>query len=177
MFDISKEYATYADLLQDRVQTHVFFLICFLLFFIGLTVFLVWWVKSTKKEEELTDSPKERRHNKRENIEIGVISAFIFLFILGGSVQTVCELSDCLYDKNHNAYVVVDGDFTVEKEEYGFGRARDEVYTLIYQQDGEKVEVDLVTKYCDIAEGVYTDKILVFSSRSQVLLDVVEKER
>lgn len=174
MYDISGNYDIYGEILDNTIHKCCFFLCLLVVGAVGIVFLLRWWYKSINEDEETSESSEEFQSAINERIAMIFASVVISFAIIGGCIATVKDLLEGLYDKNNNAYIVVDEVFAI-KSKQGIGLwVNESVYTLVYEQDGETIEVDVDIDCCDLEEGRYTDKIIVYSAHSNIVVDVIE---
>lgn len=132
---------------------------------VGVAILLVYWRKKVVDD-------------KKEKINWYVALVVMCLVFVGATVSQAISVSDCLYDINHEAFVVHDSGFSVETESQWqwHGPTTTEYYVTFH--DGEKdVEIRISEGEAEaygLPEGEYTDMILVYGERSELLVDVWE---
>ena len=179
MGNISNNYARYADTLQECVSRSILSLIYLSAALIVCIVIARLWYKNIK-EDEVSDDPDAEvdvwginMHATNDMIGLVIASVLVLCAFVGGCI-TNHNITNYLYDKNNDAYVVVNGNFAVKSKQYGLGVGHKTLYTLIYEKDNDEKEVTIDISKCAIYEGNYTDTILVYASHSQVVVDVIE---
>ena len=180
MGNISNNYERYADTLQECVSRSILSLIYLSAALIVCIVIARLWYKNIK-EDEVSDDPDAEvdvwginMHATNDMIGLVIASVLVLCAFVGGCITNIHNITNYLYDKNNDAYVVVNGNFAVKSKQYGLGVGHKTLYTLIYEKDNDEKEVTIDISKCAIYEGNYTDTILVYASHSQVVVDVIE---
>jgi hypothetical protein len=146
-----------------------------------LGLFLFLFLHKKAQNGEATQKPKRHRAFLKQQKELrnGRIELVIFLSLLTifysvGLVKGVKEISDCTYDLKHENFVRYSGELDVIYElSLGKGSHRTN-YKIVFEDKGKKVVIYLdPTKY-GLTEGSYDDISLIYSGRSQILLDILK---
>ncbi len=175
MDNISK-YDEYAEILKKGMRGDGILLSIALVIVVGLAVFFIVFIyRSNKHSEWINKELGQESTLKKDNIKLAVGSLVFVVALAIGGFMWYKEYSKYRYDIDNNAYVFVENGFTIEDVKYGHGRGNYKPqHRLTYRQNGKLVEVHVDTDCFYVEEGDYTDCILVYGSKSKVVVDLIE---
>ncbi len=135
MYDLSQNYDSYVAILNDHIYTNMALLLLLFAAVVGITFGVIWFIRRKRNKENTI----------KENVEIIVCFSLLIVAVIGVTVTCCKGLSQAIYDKDHQAYEVIEAPFRVKMQEYGWGIRSSEVYSIIYEKDGDYVEMDVET--------------------------------
>ena len=164
-------YEKYEEKLKESLTWDYLLLIFMIIVIIGLTVFVLWWNISEKKE--LGELQLDYNNNKIK-IPVIVSVTLLTLVIIGATYNFISSIIKKNYDINNKAYIVVSEDFIVTEENW-LGRWNSKTYTIEFERDEQIMTIHPDLKYTDLSIGEHTDLIFVYSLKSEIVLDVFGK--
>ena len=170
MCDVSNKYAVYGEILSGEIYKTIVFVGLILLVIAVAAIFLVRWRRSIWNDETGDEQSKSKREWWVSVIALAIIS-------IGALLHFSVHLANIAYDLNHQAYVVLDDKFAITCMEWGGRTADKDTYSIEFKQDGRSVEItpDWREYYYTLESGVYTDTVLVYSQKSEIVVDMFEK--
>lgn len=169
MCDVSNKYAVYGEILSGEIYKTIVFVGLILLVIAVAAIFLARWRRSIWNDETGDEQSKSKREWWASVIALAIIS-------IGALLHFSVHLANIAYDLNHQAYVVLDDKFTITRMG-PIGKGSKATYSIEFKQDGRSVEItpDWREYYYTLESGVYTDTVLVYSQKSEIVVDMFEK--
>lgn len=169
--------AHYKSILEKEIHNNIIFLIFFSLFFIlalFLLVFLHKKLQSREKPSKIKTQRKQLDYQKtlkRNRIELAVIVSVLLIIYCCAVYSCVMDIADCRFDIKHENYITYSGYFDVTTElSVGKGSHRTN-YKIVFKNQGQDVVLYVDAEQYGLTEGKYSDRNLVYSGRSQKLLE------
>lgn len=172
MIDLTKNYSKYESQLKSVRITDYISLGFLIVVCIIVIILLVWWYRSEKDEQESFKNSKENKDTIINKKQLIFCIVFLSFAAIGFAHSTIKSIINITYDINNSAYVIVTEEFTVTETDW-YGRWNSTTYTIEYERDGEKIEINPNLKYWDLSSGKYTNTVLVYSLKSEIVLDVL----
>ncbi|MBQ8752248.1 MAG: hypothetical protein IJZ13_03995 [Clostridia bacterium] len=175
MYDIMSKYADYESIVKTTLLFHWIALFFFAALLVGTLAAVVWchWEEIRAwMDPKATEKPKITRSTG--------VKWIVSVLLLGSvSIGGICgiagAIADATHDLNNNDYVVISNGFTVIEEDW-WGRWNSTTYVVRFTKDGKIEEISPDLKQAVLTPGEYTNTVLVYARRSEIVVDVFPKE-
>ena len=146
--------------------------ISFFAFCILTTAVLFRWKKEGGKEKKPTK--KKLIEARKKRLEWCVLLFVPWLVFILMAVDQGLHLKACSDDIKNESYKTYDGEFLVSTSYVWVWNGPDWIkYHVSFHNGTEKIAIASEHNMFDLEVGVHTDKALVYSSNSKILVDVV----
>ena len=163
-----EKYLQYEKVLKGDLWWSYSLIAFVVIVMIGLVIFVIWWRVSERKQREEFNVSEEAKVDKK----VVFISAILITSVVIGALHSaITSILQVHHDLQNKSYIVVDTAFTVTQTDLG-GRWRSTSYTVSYEKDGVNIEIYPNLKSWALPAGTYTDKVLVYALRSEIVVDV-----
>ncbi|MBE6573440.1 MAG: hypothetical protein E7652_03500 [Ruminococcaceae bacterium] len=182
-FDKYKHILT-KELKESYIALTIFAVVCLVSIFL-----LVLWEISIIKDKNNIDKMKDGnikskkkkysllKENKRDKILWITVTIFACVITTIATVNQIRYINDLKYEIDNEVYEVIDSEFEIIREEGG--SYREGRFSLIYKilTDNSNELILYPEHWSDdhILSGKYNNSVLVYSSRTKIVLDLIHK--
>ena len=168
----------YKSVMEEMVHSNIITIAFLILFFVAALFLLRFLNKKASDSNKIAKFKTQKKvliHQKKlraERVRTVVMYSLISICFLIGISVGIKNITDCLYDAQHNNYITYSGNIEVTTE-LGLGwKSHRTKYKIIFDHEDGKVSLNFDPDQYDLTKGTHHNITVVYSGRSQILLEI-----